>query len=85
MSCASWQSAQSGALSESLVSTRLPWNDVWYICISLPWQSPQARILAVLSQPWVTSSECIPALKPRWQLTHASWPCLELDWILRST
>ena len=36
MSCASWQSAQSGALSASLVYTRLPWNDPWYMWLTSP-------------------------------------------------
>ncbi len=85
MLCASWQSAQRGALEASLVNTRLPWNDCWYILSSAPWQSPQALILAVCSQPWVTLAGCMPALKPMWQLMHASWPWRELAWMCRST
>ena len=85
MLCASWQSAQSGALSASFVYTRLPWNDPWYIWVTSPWQSPQALNLAVRSHPWVTLSGCMPGLKPRWQLTQASLPWRELDWMARST
>ncbi len=65
MLCASWQSAQSGALSASLVYTRLPWNDPWYIWVTSPWQSPQALNLAVRSHPSVTLSGCRPGLNPR--------------------
>ena len=63
MLCASWQSPQSGALSESCLRVRSPWKDPEYIFISWLWQLPQAVILAVLSQPSVTNCRVLAGVE----------------------
>ena len=75
MLCASWQSAHTGASPPDSPNTRSPWNEPRYMSKTSAWQSRQAPILAVSSQPSVCSASCCPGLKPRWQLVQASLPC----------